>query len=780
MTDDTTQAAPTLIPRAEAPPPGTFALPPAQAEPDRVNLVALIHRNLRGRYLWAILLSGLGAVAGGAAGLLLAQPKFRAEGLIRVQPVIPKILYQNEESSLQPMFTSFVSTQANLLQQTRVLSKAMSSKPWRDLGRGSDPTEEDRFRKALTVTTNRDAPELIFVSFADPDAKAAQTAVDEVLRAYDDIYSGKDNREIRQTQLQTLDERRKTILKSRDDAQKKIDEQIEAFPTPDLARLSEVFLAQYTIFKDRISQIELRLTELGVDVQALAKQAPNPNAPDQASPPRPQEPPKTEPAPELQPSSTAEQIAAVDRTMADLLAARDRIRRELDRARGSGLTEQHRQIQLLRKQLLAADADIAERVANWKPTADAKGEAGDAVLSVEQLKERYLRLLTAAKVWETEAQRVSKARQAIEGYNREIKVQETLLEEVNHRLDVINVESKIQDQVGRIEIIYPTTPTIPRDNPRTKYTALGIFAGGGFPLAVFLLIGALDRRFRYADQAESRRGFAPMLGILPHLPANPSDPRYAQQSTDAVHCVHHIRTKLQLGDRPRKVYTITSPTSGDGKTSLSLSLALSFVSAGNRTLLVDFDLIGHALTRQVGASCDRGVGFYLIKPDGPPPVAPTRIPGLSIIAAGRQDSTCHSRMARKPFEAMIDAVRGDFDIVIIDTGPVLGSLEAALAATVADGVVLVIGRGQDGQRVETTLQQLATLGADVVGLVFNRAHAADFNRSTLISASFRSVRPDDAPAPPPPRPPEPDGFAQQDPLARSMVQDLRDEHHHAP
>jgi len=91
------------------------------------------------------------------------------------------------------------------------------------------------------------------------------------------------------------------------------------------------------------------------------------------------------------------------------------------------------------------------------------------------------------------------------------------------------------------------------EDRRPTMATFGFVAGGALPVLGVLLYGLRDRKYRYSDEATatgSTRGI-PLLGILPNLPDRLSDPG---QATVAAHCVHQIRTMLQLnsmrGDEP--------------------------------------------------------------------------------------------------------------------------------------------------------------------------------------------------------------------------------------
>jgi Mrp family chromosome partitioning ATPase len=90
---------------------------------------------------------------------------------------------------------------------------------------------------------------------------------------------------------------------------------------------------------------------------------------------------------------------------------------------------------------------------------------------------------------------------------------------------------------------------------------------------------------------------------------------------------------------------------------------------------------------------------------------------------------------------MLDRVADNYDLVLIDCGPILGSVEAAIVSAEADGVVLVISRGGDRTAAEDALNLLNAAGAMVEGIVFNRARHEDVAGSVYSSSSsVRSMR----------------------------------------
>jgi capsular exopolysaccharide synthesis family protein len=256
------------------------------------------------------------------------------------------------------------------------------------------------------------------------------------------------------------------------------------------------------------------------------------------------------------------------------------------------------------------------------------------------------------------------------------------------------------------------------------------------------MIGLLDTRYRYSDEATSTemQGVT-LLGILPNLPDRLSDP---EQAAIAAHCVHQIRTMLQINGGgamdggERRVFAVTSASPGDGKTSLTLALGLSYAACGTRTLLIDCDLVGAGLSTRMNVHASEGVLEAIANRSLLEYVRTTDIADVAILPVGSAHGYHASTLSPGALRRLIDEAKRHFDTILVDTGPVLGSIEASLVCAAADGVVLAVSRGQSRPLVEKSLNHLHGIGARLAGVVFNRAQSNDFERS-ISGMSMRSV-----------------------------------------
>lgn len=709
---------------------GGFDAGAPAARAQHTDIFRAIHRRLRGRYLLAMVLGAICAAAGGAAGYYTQKPIYKCETMIRV--VMMDIILVRQDQEYQNrinQFNNIVSTQASFIQSSRVLARAMDGPAWLELGRQRTPEVERQFRDSLKINPQRDSSELISVSFEDEDPRAAKAGLEGVISAYDDIYVKAENAGVDRTRLNTLERLQRELTSRIANLEADIAEATKDYGTSDMTLYQTNKLNQLFEIEDQIALLELKLANAGVPVQ---------NAGDADGAAIPASAKTAEPPKQL----TAYEIAqAGDLEMTDLVARRREADSLLDRVRVGGATEENKEVKRLKSSIEVLDKKIKQAVERWNKDG---GIAGDmAVLgatrpeSPDQMVARLKRLQSQREKWNIEAKGFKGVNEIVDKKRKEIEPIRVDLNDVNDALSGIRTKMSARQDQPLIQIDRDVAlPKAPAFDRRKKVGAIGFLLGGALPFGLLMLYGLIDRRFRYSDQAGDDGVGLPLLGILPELPTDLSNP---EEATAAAHCVHQMRTMLQISGGSRKVYAITSATSGDGKTCLTLSLGLSFAASGSKTLLIDFDFVGQGLSSKLKIRPEHGMASSLETGQPGDSIVATKIDRLFLLPAGRKDEEFVPRLSRAMVQQAIDAVRAEYDVVIIDTGPVLGSLEANFVTSQAEGVVLVVGRNQHRSLVQRAEQHLISLGARVIGQVFNRALSTDF-RSSLSSGSIRSTR----------------------------------------
>ena len=184
-----------------------------------------------------------------------------------------------------------------------------------------------------------------------------------------------------------------------------------------------------------------------------------------------------------------------------------------------------------------------------------------------------------------------------------------------------------------------------------------------------------------------------------------------------------IRTNIQFSGRDLKVITLTSAQSGEGKSTTSVNLAISFARAGFRTLLIDADTRNSVMSGTF-KSKERYQGltsFLSGNAELSDVICDTNIDNLMIIPAGQVPPNPTSLIQNDNFKSMIETVRGLYDYVIIDTPPLGLVIDAAILAHHSDASLLVVKAGADKRRTVTKLkEQLEQSGSVFLGVILNK------------------------------------------------------------
>ena len=184
-----------------------------------------------------------------------------------------------------------------------------------------------------------------------------------------------------------------------------------------------------------------------------------------------------------------------------------------------------------------------------------------------------------------------------------------------------------------------------------------------------------------------------------------------------------IRTNIQFSGRDLKVITLTSAQSGEGKSTTSVNLAISFAKAGFRTLLIDADTRNSVMSGTFKSN-ERYQGltsFLSGNAELSDVICDTSIDNLMILPAGQVPPNPTSLIQNDNFKSMIETVRGLYDYVIIDTPPLGLVIDAAILAHHSDASLLVVKAGADKRRTVTKLkEQLEQSGAVFLGVILNK------------------------------------------------------------
>jgi capsular exopolysaccharide synthesis family protein len=184
-----------------------------------------------------------------------------------------------------------------------------------------------------------------------------------------------------------------------------------------------------------------------------------------------------------------------------------------------------------------------------------------------------------------------------------------------------------------------------------------------------------------------------------------------------------LRTNLIFSQAVQSLNTlvVTSGSPAEGKTTTAANLAVSFAQQGMRVLIVDCDLRRARLHKMFGVPREPGLTECVLGQFEHEAVTrSTSVPGLYILPSGLLPPNPSELLGGEKMKNTLQALSGAFDLVILDTPPLLAASDAAILSTLADGVVLVVRAGvTESEAAQQAMQQLASVGARVIGAVLN-------------------------------------------------------------
>ncbi len=646
-------------------------------------------RLLRGRWPLMIVLAIGGGLLGGMFGWKATVPTYEASGRIYYRFNIAGMT--GDSQGVGSGAKSFLSDErSRIAMHPTIAERAIQTDVWKETG-SELPWNVFQYR---IQATHSGGDNTIAIKFSDENPRLAEAGATAVLAAYQEDFSARRARDgdklltVRETTLAELESR----LAGKENDIASIARSYGG--TEDLGTVAERIRLDVESGREELGELERDLS----NARRLRDGADS-----------------------LMPLDLAE----ADDTLLALLRQRDALRSELSRMlRTHGKNSPP--IRTMRNDMASLDEEIELRSETIRQNYFgnmpnlANGLAEPIRVTSDYLMKTEARLadLERRQDQREEALKVATAnREELTRYTRErTKLRsdiDTLRNEIERQRNNDVIEDELASSGGAwLDLTGPPEGSAYASKDKRLPTALGgMILGAGLPAALVIGVGLLDKRTRYSDDAVDLAASipgqsgkpAPLLGVLPNLPDRLSDPN---QASIAAHCVHQIRTILQIHhavplagadgptEEPRS-FAVTSAGRGDGKTSLALALGLSYAASGCRTLLVDTDLRSGGLTRRLDVQGDEGVLDALLGGDLLQATCETEVANLAVLPIGNAKGSRAGVFSPVAVRQMLRQAKRNFDVILLDCGPVLGSIEATPVASAADATILCVSRGPD-------------------------------------------------------------------------------------
>lgn len=255
--------------------------------------------------------------------------------------------------------------------------------------------------------------------------------------------------------------------------------------------------------------------------------------------------------------------------------------------------------------------------------------------------------------------------------------------------------------------------------------AIGLMAG----LGAAMLLDWMDHRIRSAAEVESLLGL-PILGAVPHMLGKRSPVERGQEihlypKSEVAESYRTIRTGIRFGitDASSKTLLVTSPSPGDGKTTVASNLAIAIAQTGKRVLLVDADCRRPMVQRIYGLKEEIGLSSVLIgESEVAASIQRSSIDNLDVLPCGPLPPNPAEMLNSEAFTNLLRELSGQYDQIVVDSPPVAPVTDARILAAACDATVLVIRAEKTSRRVaEHARDALASVGAVLLGVVVNDA-----------------------------------------------------------
>ena len=730
--------------------PAPFIMGPQEPEETGFDFWGVLRRRK-----WLVFLGLLAGLAVGGIYNSQAQKVYESKATVTIQPR-ERILYDPDgQGDPYGDARSFDYRHDQLIGEDNILTKCLIKYNLKDLEtlRDFPPTEQIKeIQQSLIILQNRDEPTKYELEYRSLNPRDAQTVLATVVSTYekhlDELYQGNsaDTMELLTKMADGFDKDVRRVDEEMKRARDRAESLTIAGKPEHIQRIISDLMTKVEDEKGRLSELTTDLARSEAALEAdrkscmdhiwiLEKDG------------------KIESG-SLQIQTNSEQVAIQFQAIEAL---------ELDKnqlIRVGNLGPGHPQVRAITLQIEERQAKIAEleqvgaQISGLTPEqiiqrfiVSVKQEIGDLrqALSVD------------LAVWDENYEKAVKTERALQEVAELAELKDKLVKKKDRADSQVLKEGSTRQTRLHKGFIFVTT--------RPAYRGLEVWPLLAVILPVAGLLGSLlgfglgclvelaDKTFHNPDEI-TRWLQVPLIG---HVPVITQGKRYLVENSliEPIVCTYH-RPKSQVSEAFRAVRTalyfntqgkqnsviqVTSPTPGDGKSTLASNLAVSIAQSGKRVLLVDADMRRPSQHATFGISSR--VGFATVLSGQSEwrncMFECEEIEGLTVMPCGSKPQNPAELSSSPQVKILIEEMREEFDFVIIDTPPMLAVTDPSPIAARVDGVVLCI-RIKKNVRVsaERATQMINSLGANCIGLVVNGVGAQSGYGSQYTYGAYRA------------------------------------------
>ena len=250
----------------------------------------------------------------------------------------------------------------------------------------------------------------------------------------------------------------------------------------------------------------------------------------------------------------------------------------------------------------------------------------------------------------------------------------------------------------------------------------------GFVVAAFtvFLKDQFDDAIRVPEDIEQKLQL-PLLGVIPKALRQEPEDALADPKSPISEAYNSLRGSL-LYSTPRglpPMLLVTSAQPSEGKSTSSYAIASSFARMGQSVLLVDVDLRRPSLHKRIGSDNAVGISTLLTSDaDFRSVLSDSGQPNLTLITSGPVPPSPTEIITSARMQQLLDELGEAYDVVILDSPPILGLADAPTLSALVDGVVLVVEAGRTRRgTLKTSLRRLRSMRPNILGALLTKFDA---------------------------------------------------------
>jgi len=408
----------------------------------------------------------------------------------------------------------------------------------------------------------------------------------------------------------------------------------------------------------------------------------------------------------------ASQVVLANPTVQNLLTRRADLQSKRDAARERYL-EDHPSVRTIEAELAAVESSLNRAANDARNTVRANYQSA---LAAEQRLKSQVGTLRGATLAEQDLS---------VRYNtlaREADTNRQIYDGLLQRYRELNASSGIT--ASNIAVVdQAQVPAGPSSPSFRRNVAIAFILGLGFACALVFVRDQLDDRLRVPEDVENKIGL-PLLGVIPRSQEEDPASELADPKSILAESYSALRTSLLYSTREGLpgILLVTSAQASEGKTTTSYAVARGFARVGKRVLLMDADLRRPSIHKMLDVENQVGLSSLLVGQSTPhETVIQSEHDGLNVLTAGPIPPSPAELLSSPRMASLLEQFDQEYDLVVIDSAPILGLADSTELAALADGVIVVIesDRGRGGQ-LKNALRRLRGSDPVILGAVLTK------------------------------------------------------------